>query len=204
MADAKASALTNVATVADTTEWHVSEAGVDKALSVGDLLAYFIRRKNLGSDFVSAQSPVTTMAEAANLALPLSVGTWMYTYYLMWQTSATATAVKFGINFDGTATRFVHEATGFEATTAASTGAQTATHAAFGLRAGGQNNALSTTVSIFGPTSVAAANVDHMTVIQGLIVVTVAGNLELWFGSEATGSTQTLELPSSVVAWRIA
>lgn len=200
MADAKTSAITNVTAVADTTEWHVSEAGTDKALSVGDLLAYFIRRKNLGTDMTISS---TTMSEATNLALPLVAGTWMYTYYLMWQTTATATAIKLGINFDGTATRFVHEATGFEATTAAATGAQDQTHAAFGLRAGGQNNALSTTVSIFGPTSVITADVDTFTVIQGLIVVTVAGNLELWFGSEATGSTQTLELPSSVVAWRI-
>lgn len=203
MANTKVSGFPQVTAVADSTEWHVNEGGTDKALTVGDFLGSFIRRKNLGSDFVSAQSPVTTMAEATNLALPLSAGTWMYTYYLMWQTSATATAVKFGVNFDGTASRQVHEATGFENTTAASTGVLTQTAAAFGLRSGGQNNAFSTTVSIFGPTAVATLNVDTFTVIQGLIQVSVSGNLELWFGSEATGSTQTLESPSSVVAWKI-
>lgn len=160
--------------------------------------------KNLGSDFVSAQSPVTTMAKATNLDQALAVGTWVFTYHCMWQTSATATAVKFGINFSGTATRIVVEATGYEATTAASTGVETATHAAFGLRAGGQNNAFSTTAVIFGPTATATQNADYYTIINGLCVVTVTGNLELYFGSEATGSTQTLELPTSLVAHKIA
>jgi hypothetical protein len=160
--------------------------------------------KNLGTDFVSAGVPVTTMTKATNLDQALSAGTWVFEYHCMWQTSATATAVKFGVNFSGVATRVVMEATGFEATTAASTGVETATHAAFGLRAGGQNNAFSVLTSIFGPTATAAANVDHYTVIRGLCVVTVAGNLELYFGSEATGSTQTLELPTSLVAYKIA
>lgn len=163
-----------------------------------------IVHKNLGSDFVSAASPVTTMAKATNLDQALSTGTWVFEYHCMWQTSATATAIKLGVNFSGTASRFVAEATGFEATTAASTGVETATHAAFGLRAGGQNNAPSTTAVIFGPTATATQNADYYTVIRGLIVVTVAGDLQLYFGSEATGSTQTLELPTSLIAHKIA
>lgn len=163
-----------------------------------------VLRAKLTNDFVSAQSPVTTMGKATELDTALATGTWVFEYHCMWQTSATATAVKFGVNFSGTATRIVMEATGFENTTAASTGVLTQTAAAFGLRSGGQNNAFSTTVSIFGPTATAAQNVDYYTVIRGLCVITVTGNLELYFGSEATGSTQTLELPTSLIAYKIA
>lgn len=179
-----------------------STAAAFQAASGGDDSR--ILMKNLGSDFVSAASPVTTMAKATNLDQTLAAGTWMFEYRCVWQTSATATAVKFGVNFSGTATRFAVEATGFEGTTAASTGVLASSHAAFGLRSGGQNNAPSTTVSIFGPTAVATQNVDLLTVIRGIVVVTVSGDLQLYFGSEATGSTQTLELPTSLICHKIA
>jgi hypothetical protein len=62
----------------------------------------------------------------------------------------------------------------------------------FGLRAGGHERAPSTTVSIFAPISVDTANADVLAIIKGVIKVSVAGDLQLYFGSEATGSTQTL------------
>lgn len=37
-----------------------------------------------------------------------------------------------------------------------------------------------------------------MTIIKGVIVVTVQGDLQLYFGSEATGSTQTLKAGSAL------
>lgn len=200
MADTKVSAMTDVTAVADTTEWHVSEAGADKALSVATFMDYFRREMVLASD---ATTTSTTLAECAGLALPLSAGTWMYQYNVMSQSSANATAITLGINFDGTATRQVHEATAHEATTLASAGTLTATHAAFGLRAGGQNNAFSTTAVILGPTGQVQA-VDHLIVIKGLVVVTVAGNLELWFGADVTNTgTQSIEAGSSVIAWNV-
>lgn len=156
--------------------------------------------KNLGTDLTSSS---VTMVKVTDLDQVVGVGTWIFEYHVMWQTTTTATAIKLGVNHSGTVTRFVVEATGFEATTAAATGAQDATHTAFGLRSGGQNNAVSTSTSIFGPTSVTAADQDHYTVIRGLIVVSVSGNLELYFGSEATGSTQTLEFPTSLILTRI-
>ena len=153
---------------------------------------------------MSAQSPVTTMGKATNLDQTLATGTWVFEYYCVWRTSVAATAIKLGVNFSGTATTFVDECTGFEATTAASTGANDQTHTAFGLRAGGQNRAASTSTSIFGPTSADTVNVDMFCVIRGLCVVTVQGDLQLYFGSEATGSTQTLMAATSLIAHKIA
>lgn len=156
--------------------------------------------KNLGTDLTSSS---TTMVKATNIDQVVGIGTWSFEYRCVWQTTATGTAVKFGINHSGTVTRLAVECTGFEATTAASTGVMSAVGAAFGLRSGGQNNVISTTTSIFGPTGVTTANVDHMAIIRGIIVVSASGNLELYFGSEATGSTQTLGLPTSLILIKI-
>jgi len=71
-------------------------------------------------------------------------------------------------------------------------------HNAFGLRSGGANRAPSTTDSIFGPTAADTVNADMLCIIKGVIVVSVAGDLQLYFGSEATGSTQTIESGSSL------
>lgn len=88
--------------------------------------------KELTSDFTS---PGTTMGKATGLDQTIAAGTYWFEYRCIWRSSATATAVKFGVNFSGTQTVFVVEATGYEATTAASTGAVDQTHTAFGLRA---------------------------------------------------------------------
>lgn len=200
MVDTKVSAMAQVTVVADTTEWHVSEGGVaDKALDVATFFNYVRRMKLLAADETTVS---TTMAECTGLALPLDVGTWMYQYDLVCQSTQNVTSVVLGINFDGTATRQVHEATINENTTTASAGGSTAVHAAFGLRSGGQNNAFSTTTQVFTGTQM-TNSVDSLIVIKGLVVVTVAGNLELWFGADVTNTgTQSIEAGSSVVAWK--
>ena len=71
-------------------------------------------------------------------------------------------------------------------------------HAAFGLKSGGANRAPSTTVSIFGPTAADTVNADMLAIIKGVVKVTVQGDLQLYFGSEATGSTQTCGLGSAL------
>lgn len=144
----------------------------------------------LASDFIS---PGTTMGEVLGLSNTLAAGTYWFEYRLVWQSSATGTAVKGSVNFTGTQTLFAAEGTQYENTTAASTGAVDQAHATFGLRSGGQARAPSTTVALFGPTSVDTANANTLTTIKGVIKVSVSGDLELWFGSEATGSTQTLK-----------
>ncbi len=42
-----------------------------------------------------------------------------------------------------------------------------------------------------------------LTIIKGVIVVTVTGTLELWFGSEATGTIQTIRAGSALLLTRM-
>lgn len=140
----------------------------------------------------------TTMAKVTGLDQTVAAGTYWFEYRVIWQTTVTATAIKLGVNFSGTQTRFVTESTMTESTTAASAGTADQVHAAFGLKSGGASRAPSTTVSIFGPTTADTVSADMLAIIKGVIVITVQGDLQLYFGSEATGSTQTIESGSAL------
>lgn len=209
MADAKITALTALTTPAleDLIAVVDDVAGTPilKKVTLTDLKALLSPTTvyKLASNEVSDESPVTTMGKVVGIEPTLAAGTYQFEYHLVFQSSVAGTAVKFGVNFSGTQTLYVAECTGFEATTAASTGALT-TGAAFGLRSGGQNFAPSTTVSIFGPTTLTTNNQNTYAVIRGLIVVTVSGALQLYFGSEATASTQTLMAGTSLIITKIA
>lgn len=187
--------LADAGSLVDADKMAVTQSGVAKDVALSVLKTYMagndprLITKELTSD---ATSSSITMAKATGLDQSVGIGTWWFEYRCIWQSTATATAVKFGVNFSGTQTLYFAEATGYEATTAASTGAQLIS-SAFGLRAGGQQRAPSTTVALMGPISIDVANANHMAIIKGVIKVTVTGDLQLYFGSEATGSTQTLK-----------
>lgn len=199
MADTKISALAAVAAAALANELAVNEAGTSKKLTVSQLADLIgVRSKNLAADEISDEPTDTTMGRVVGLDYTLAVGRWWFEYRCIYRSSAAATGVKFGVNFSGTQTQFVVEATGSEGTTAASTGAMDQVHAAFGLRSGGGNRAPSTTTAIFGSASVDTVNADMLTIIKGVINVTVSGDLQLYFGSEATGSTQTIMAGSAL------
>lgn len=199
MADSKISALPAVSAAALTNEFAINEAGTSKKVSlsqIADLIG--VRTKVLAANEISDEVPDTTMGRVVGLDYTLPAGRWWFEYRCIYRSSATGTGVKFGVNFSGTQTQFVVEATHTEATTAASTGAADQVHAAFGLRAGGGGRAPSTTAAISGTTSVDTANADMLTIIKGVINVTVSGDLQLYFGSEATGSTQTIMAGSAL------
>lgn len=207
MADSKVSALTAASAALAADEFPVNEAGTSKKVTVTQLVTLL---QTLGMPVVKQlgtlqQTTSTTFAKVTGLDQVLDVGTWMFDYRVQWRTTATATAIKLAVNHTGTAARFLVQATGFEATTAAATGAQTAIHAAFGLRAGGQNNVKSASTIIFGPITAAVADADLLVSIEGLIAVTVSGNLELYFGADATNTgTQSIEAMSSLTCIRTA
>lgn len=199
MADTKISALTAASAAALANEFAINEAGTSKKLTlsqIADLIG--VRTKVLAADEISDETTNTTMGKVVGLDYTLAVGRWWFEYRCIYRSSVAGTGVKFGANFSGTQTQFVVEATGSEATTAASTGAMDQVHAAFGLRSGGGNRAPSTTVAIFGSISVDTVDADMMTIIKGVINVTVSGDLQLYFGSEATGSTQTIKAGSAL------
>lgn len=202
MADTKISALAAVTSVVGAQEFAVNDAGVSKKAS-GTQVQDFIG-KVVFAKLAADNTIASTTNELLAVDLALTVGTWIFDYRVIWQSNTATTGMSFGVNFTGTQTAFVVEGTQFEATTAASTGATDQVHATFGLRSGGAARAPSTTAKIVGSTSVDTINANMLTIVRGVVVVTVAGNLELYQASELVGGIQVTKAGTSGIAWRTA
>lgn len=146
----------------------------------------------------------TTFAKVTNLDFRVPPGTWHFKYVIRHQSLATTTGIKFCVNHTGTVTSFVASSWWAENTTAASSGAQAQAGAAvFGLRAGGSARAISATVAIGQTISVDVAAADMMMIIEGLMVVTVGGNIELYHGSEVAAES-TIMANSALILTKVA
>lgn len=157
----------------------------------------FVTSRALATD-APANSTVTA-AKITGLDLPVGVGIYNFTYWLRYQSAATTTGIKVSVNHTGTVTTFM-------ATTRHINAAATITNAP------SQNENLTTaapwqghsaraksTAAGMGPTlSVDAANSDMMMIVEGMMIVTVAGNLELYHASEVAASS-TIKAGSQLV-----
>jgi hypothetical protein len=203
MADTKISALTAVAAAVGTHETAVND-GISKKITLADIQTFLgYVRKTLGSDTGTISS--ATKVKATNLDQTLTTGTWMFDYCIVYRSDTLTTGMVFGVNFSGTKTTFIAEGTQTEATTSASTGAADQLHGTFGLKSGGAIRSPSTTASIGGSTSVDTINVDMMFWIKGVIVVTVSGDLQLYYSSEVgAAGNQIVKAPSSLICRKVA
>ena len=145
-----------------------------------------------------------TFAKVTNLDQVVGVGTWHFKYILVHQSAALTTGIQFCVNHTGTVTVFVASSWWAEITTAASTGAQSQAGAAvFGLRAGGSARAKSSSVAIGRTISVDVIDSNMMMIIEGLMVVTIEGNIELYHASEVAFAS-TIKANSSLILTKIA
>lgn len=133
----------------------------------------------------------TTAASISGIAIPLEVGTYVLEYYIR-AISATATvSLKYGLNFTGTQTMIMYNLYFPSAGVTAATGVvdqevNTTTGQVWAFNGTRTNN------TVLGPaTDVDTINVDIMYRITGMIIVTVAGSLQLLHGSETATSTTT-------------
>jgi hypothetical protein len=139
----------------------------------------------------------TTATEVTDLSLACGVGTWWFEYALIFQSATSTVGPKLSVNYDGTVTTFLYEIYSVQVNTADSLGAldQDATAlqvvGAFAARAKGATGAL------IGTVGVDTINLDILLSVRGIAVVTVAGNFELWHGSETATST-TIKKDSSL------
>jgi hypothetical protein len=135
--------------------------------------------------------------EVTGLEVYLEPGVYNFQYAIRWQAAATSTGAHYAINFTGTAAVYAATLMHAESTTAASTGA--ASQAGYAvtnskLISGSGTRTKATTAANLGTSiSVDAANSDMLDIIQGYIIVTAAGNLELWHGSEVAANTTVKE-----------
>lgn len=163
------------------------------------------RSRTLSSN--ATANSTTTGVEITGLSMFLEAGTYNFKYSLIYQAGATTTGVQFGVNYTGTASKFVANMYAAENTTAATTGAASqAGYLVTTMRLLGVSSARAeaTTVPNLGATiSVDAANSNMFCTIEGTMVVTDTGEIELWHASEVAASSQIMS-GSNVVIDRVA
>jgi len=135
-------------------------------------------------------------------ATATGTGTFYYRYVLRYQCSVSTVGIKFGINHTGTATH----AGWWYMPGAAGAADQTVTTPPVAVSASA-TRAFSTTAPDLGPSvSVDTINVTMLAVIEGHLIVTADGDLELWFACETlTGDgTVTIKAKSCLILHKVA
>lgn len=158
--------------------------------------------KSLASD--ASPNSTTTLAGITGLDTTVGPGTYTFKYIIRYQSGATTTGVKFSVTHSGTVTCFMYQLMYVDATATASTAAasqnQTAGAAATVIGAW-STRAKGTAI---GPTiSVDAANSDMQAIIEGLMVVSVSGSLQLSHASEVAAAS-TVKAGTSLILIRTA
>ena len=146
------------------------------------------RTFKLGSDHSS--SSVTPDSVTGLKVASVPVGTYLFDYRLIYQASAATTGVRFDVNFTGTVTQFLWDQAWMDTSATASTAVpdQDAVAAAGEVYSGFASRAKGTAGR--GVTlSVDTANSDMMMDIWGIMTVSVAGDLELYHGSEVAAAS---------------
>jgi hypothetical protein len=182
------------------------------ALASGDVLQYvegvgfFITRmgvpglitKALASD---QSNSTVTLTEVTGLTQATLVGTYVFRYDIVYRSSATGTGVAFSVNHDGTVTTMVWNWGFVDNTAAGATAAadQDAIGATGQVKTWFSSRLPFTTQRGVG-VSVDTADADMYATIEGMFVCTVAGNLELWHGSETAAAT-TIKANSALRLW---
>ena len=199
MADTKISALAAVASVVAAQEFAVNDATVSKkatAAQIADFLG--MKKVSLGTAYTNS---TTTGTEVTGLSFTgLAAGTYYVCWALLFQSAALTTSVKFGVNYTGTVTRMSMTAQFPSAGVTAATGTweddlNVTTGAVWGYLI---TRTETTTAPNLGPwVGVTAANVDHFCKVEGVVVVSDVGDLELWCGSEVASSQVQLSIGSS-------
>jgi hypothetical protein len=131
----------------------------------------------------------TTLTEVTGLTQAVGIGVWHFKYLLRVQSAAATTGHRFSVNHDGTLNFFLASVQWPGGTTASSDAVDQDFVAAGGqLQSGFFARAKSTTG--WGTTlSVDTLAADVLYEIEGLMEVTVAGNIELWHGSEVAAAS---------------
>lgn len=144
----------------------------------------------LGSDHAISS---TTATEITGLQFgSVQPGTYFLQYVMRCQSATTTVGLKFGINFTGTAANPVLTVRyGSTGTTAATGVADDVANVLTGsLVESRASVTYTTTAPDLGPnTGVAVINSNILFIVEASIIVTAAGDLEIWHGSETATST---------------
>jgi hypothetical protein len=203
MADTKISALTGVTTVAGTNEFAVNESGTSKKCSATQLQDFIgVKTKRVGTTVTSTSA---TLAKVTDLDLALAVGSWHFKHVLRVRSSSLTCAFALNASFSGTQTAFQYWWQWCDVSSTAATGGVEGSDSTTGQVRGMYASRQARTTAAFGVTiSVDTVDADIMLIMEGMVEVSVAGNLELYFGSEVgADGTQSLMVGSGVIATKM-
>lgn len=134
----------------------------------------------------------TSMVKITGLDLTVGLGSWHFKYLIRYQTSITTTGVKFAVNHSGTVTSFManHYFSQALSTAVTAIADQDNAGAAVGIDSSMPTRAINITA---GPTASAdTVNADMMWIVEGLMVITGSGDLQLFHGSETAANTTVM------------
>lgn len=122
----------------------------------------------------------------------VGVGTWKFKYTLIYQTAATTTGIGLAVNHTGTTGLFSSVWHQVDVAATASTGVGDGiTAAAIGGVIGAHAERVKNTATV-ASVGVDVINSNIMVILEGIIVVTVSGSLELKLKTEVSGSAVRL------------
>jgi hypothetical protein len=208
MPDSKISALTAASAAAAANELAINEAGTSKKVTLTQVKTLM---QTLGMPRVSRlstqnQLASTTGTEVTDLSQTLENGTYTFTYALIVRSATSTVGPMLGVNFTGTGAPRMHFrfADATTALTAEIHSMSSQGNKAFGFISGMASNTETTTAPDMGTTvGVASTATDILCFIEGIIIVTGSGDLELWHSSE-TATNTSVEVGSSLVVVRTA
>lgn len=156
---------------------------------------------SLSSDATS--NSTTTGVEITGLQKSLVAGTYTYTYYIRYFSGATTTGVKFGVNYTGTTTTIINSMRAVGTGTTATTGTLTQNSSSGTIVEGYAARTASTTAPNLGPSLASDASGSSMLIIiEGILICTGSGDLELWHASEVA-ATSTVKAGSALVIHKV-
>jgi hypothetical protein len=158
----------------------------------------------LASD--ASSNSTTTGVKITGLDTTVGIGRWIFKYVIRYQSAAATTGVSFGVNHTGTTTAFVADARYLSSLQTGSTTSadQTTATGVPNLESVYGTRTKTTTAPDLGATvDVDTANADMMTIVEGFVVVTASGNLELWHASEVAAAS-TVKEGSGLIVYKVA
>lgn len=225
MADTKVSALAaltganaangDLVSVVDVSDLSMAASGTNKQM---DLDAWVIALQARGMNRVrrlASNHAISAAAgsgtEVTDLSMTVEAGTYTFEYTIIEQSATVTVAPKYGFNFTGTVTaaNWWFQYADLSATLLAAIGtvAHDVSTATLGFQMAQAEDDEATTTGNMHPdattNAVQTINTNMMVKITGLLVVSVAGDMELWHNSETATST-TVMAGSSLVVIRTA
>lgn len=178
------------ASLVQPSNWNASHAGFDLIAgasgAVSTVAAPSVTLQTLTAN--NSDIPTTTVVTQLT-ATGVNVGWWLVEYFVIWQSNVTTTGITFICDHTGTAANSQYTREDMTASTTALATVGISNQAAPSANSGAgllpSNYSGRTDASVLGPnTGVDIVNVNQLTRITGLLLVTGTGNLLLQANSE--------------------